>query len=621
MSRQNGATSSLASTLETTHGTPRTISSPHPSVSTVEGNTANSTPPSSIDLSSKTSCSTGTVRGKVQIPKLSAATTELLSRIAGNIRGDQQKNDNFTTRWSTSIFDPSLNSLNFQKFNTMKASSTIIELPTAPFAYTNNTLAPTAVSNQAPITSGDGSSRPKKPVTIAPKPSVTVLAGPSATLAPSQIQQTLPSQPTALIPNPPLAPLAPSQIQTTFQPQPRGLKPKAPLVSLAPKPAKVPDGNPQKATPGQRSRKNASNGSRKSRKRRRGGDSDGEDIIRAGDSSSDESDVAPTATQTKSGRQVNRPSLYVPPASSPAITKANGTSSHGSETIGARRHKRVFRKTKEAYVNCMHCQRGHSPQSNAIVFCDGCNRAWHQLCHDPPIDSDVVNVVEKEWHCRECKPVQISIVQPTVVRSNPDLQAQALRHPLQHHVPSPKTEVGGERFSAEERRGYLSSLSHASLVELLVTISDRNPSLSMFPSNLKELQLSKFLFTSNTSAGPVSAATSTETITTTETPVSHSGKDTTSEKPSTENTEEPLPSASSSRKRHWYESDEESEYEEFQEHRLYPRAGNGFRLSLNADDVDIMREDPDCPTFSYALHGPAKARAEANETAPVWGAA
>ncbi|PKX94650.1 putative PHD finger domain protein [Aspergillus novofumigatus IBT 16806] len=607
MSRQNGATSSLSSTLETTHGTPSTTSSPHPSVSTVEGNTANSTPPSSIDLSSKTSCSTGTVRGKVQIPKLSAATTELLARIAGNIRGDQQNNDSFTTRWGTSTFDPSLNSLNFQKSNTMKASSTIIELPTAPFAYTNKTWAPTAVSNQAPITSGDSSSRPKKPVAIAPKPSVTVSAGPPATLAPSQIQQTLPSQPTALIPKPPVATSAPSQIQSTFPSQPTGLIPKAPLASLAPKTAKVPGGIPQKATPGPRSRKNASNGSRKSRKRRRGGDSDGEDIIRAGDSSSDESDVAPTATQTKSGRQVNRPSLYVPPVSSPAVTKANGTTSHGSETTVARRHKRVFRKTKEAYVNCTHCQRGHSPQSNAIVFCDGY--------------SDVVNVVEKEWHCRECKPVQISIVQPTVVRSNPDLRAQTFGHPLQHHVPCPEIEVGGERFSAEERRGYLSSLSHASLVELLVTISDRHPSLSMFPSNLKELQSSKFLLTSNTSAGPVSEAPSTQTLTTTETPVSHTEKDTASEKPSTENTEEPLPSASSSRKRHRYESDEESEYEEFQEHRLYPRAGNGFRLSLNVDDIDIMREDPACPTFSYALHGPAKARAEANETAPVWGAA
>ncbi|RLL94993.1 hypothetical protein CFD26_103852 [Aspergillus turcosus] len=527
----------------------------------------------------------------------------------------------------------------------MKASSTIIELPTAPFVYTNNTVAPTAVSNQAPTTAANSSTRPKKPVAIAPKPSVTVSASPSAAPAPSQIQPTLqsqptalipkaplvpsapsqiqptsPSQPTALIPKAPLVPSAPSQIQPTLPSQPTALIPKAPLVPLAPKAAKVPVGKPQKAAPGPRSRKNAVNGSRKSRKRRRGGDSDGEDVIRAGDSSSDESDIAPTATQTKSGRQVNRPSLYVPPASSPAVAKTNGTSSHGSETTGVRKQKRVFRKTKEAFVNCMHCQRGHSPQSNAIVFCDGCNRAWHQLCHDPPIDSDVVNVVEKEWHCRECKPVQISIVQPTVVRSNPDLQARTLGAPLHHHVPCPKIEVGGEHFSTEERRGYLSSLSHASLVELLVTISDRNPSLPMFPSNLKELQLSKFSFISNISADPVSAATSTQTLTTTETPVSHTEKDTTSERPYTENTEEPLPSASS-RKRRRYESDEESEYEEFQEHRLYPRAGNGFRLSLNVDDIDIMREDPACPTFSYALHGPAKARAEANEIAPVWGTA
>ncbi|KAF7122828.1 hypothetical protein CNMCM5793_000938 [Aspergillus hiratsukae] len=501
----------------------------------------------------------------------------------------------------------------------MRASSTIIELPTAPFVYTNNTVAPTAVSNQAPTTAENSSTRPKKPVAIAPKPSITVSAGPSASPAPLQIQPTLPSQPTALIPKAPLVPLAPSQIQPTLPSQPTALIPKAPLVPLAPKAAKVPVGKPQKATAGSRSRKNAVNGSKKLRKRRRGGDSDGEDIIRAGDPSSDESDIAPTATQTKSGRQVNRPSLYVPPAPSPAVAKTNGTSSHGSETTGARKQKRVSRKTKEAFVNCMHCQRGHSPQSNAIVFCDGCNRAWHQLCHDPPIDSDVVNVVEKEWHCRECKPVQISIVQPTVVRSNPDLQARKLGAPLHHHVPCPKVEVGGERFSAEERRGYLSSLSHASLVELLVTISDRNPSLPMFPSNLKELQLSKFLFTSNISAGPVSTAT-TQTLTATETPVSHTEKDTTSEKPSTENTEEPLPSASS-RKRRRYESDEESEYEEFQEHRLYPRAGNGFRLSLNVEDIDIMREDPACPTFSYALHGPAKTRAEANEIAPVWGTA
>ena len=53
--------------------------------------------------------------------------------------------------------------------------------------------------------------------------------------------------------------------------------------------------------------------------------------------------------------------------------------------------------------------------------------------------------------------------------------------------------------------------------------------------------------------------------------------------------------------RYYESSDEDSEYE-FQEHRLYPRAGNGVRLSTNQEDLDILQEDPACTTFSYALH-------------------
>ncbi|KAL4938506.1 hypothetical protein BDV06DRAFT_225946 [Aspergillus oleicola] len=51
------------------------------------------------------------------------------------------------------------------------------------------------------------------------------------------------------------------------------------------------------------------------------------------------------------------------------------------------------------------------------------------------------------------------------------------------------------------------------------------------------------------------------------------------------------------------DNDSDSEYE-FQEHRLYPRAGNGILLSNNQEDLDIMAEDPACTTFSYALHRP-----------------
>lgn len=51
---------------------------------------------------------------------------------------------------------------------------------------------------------------------------------------------------------------------------------------------------------------------------------------------------------------------------------------------------------------CRNCGRGHSPASNAIVFCDGCNGAWHQFCHDPLIGAEVVREVEREWVCSGC---------------------------------------------------------------------------------------------------------------------------------------------------------------------------------------------------------------------------
>ena len=51
---------------------------------------------------------------------------------------------------------------------------------------------------------------------------------------------------------------------------------------------------------------------------------------------------------------------------------------------------------------CRVCQRGHSPSRNLIVFCDGCNTPYHQYCHDPPIEDDVVKVEEKEWFCSDC---------------------------------------------------------------------------------------------------------------------------------------------------------------------------------------------------------------------------
>lgn len=91
---------------------------------------------------------------------------------------------------------------------------------------------------------------------------------------------------------------------------------------------------------------------------------------------------------TKSGRSVTKPSQFNP---APEI-----------ETDGEPKRRKQYRKGPESAL-CAKCQRGHSPQSNAIVFCDGCNFAYHQWCHDPHIPKEVVEVADKEWFCGKCQ--------------------------------------------------------------------------------------------------------------------------------------------------------------------------------------------------------------------------
>jgi len=95
----------------------------------------------------------------------------------------------------------------------------------------------------------------------------------------------------------------------------------------------------------------------------------------------------PQLTVTKSGRNVQKPSQFKPAA------EASPTS--------AGRQRRSYRRGPE-FTLCVKCQRGHSPASNMIVFCDGCNSAYHQWCHDPLIPKEVVEITEKEWFCGKC---------------------------------------------------------------------------------------------------------------------------------------------------------------------------------------------------------------------------
>jgi hypothetical protein len=343
---------------------------------------------------------------------------------------------------------------------------------------------------------------------------------------------------------------------------------------------------PKQPTPTKSSPSKASVISRKRRnKRKRAHDS--EDEIKAHDSSSDDEseDMLPSARQTKSGRQVNRPTFFAPSPEPVPLSRQKSSPSGTATTAPAKRRRKVYRKNgKEINVTCRHCQRGHSPVTNMIVFCDECNDAYHQYCHDPPIKQELIDDKDAQWFCSECRPetrhrVLLKLKLPPQQKDTPSIETPVLSVPL----------VSGEQFTAEEQRGYLSSLSHVALVDMLVTLSKTNPTLPVFPENLKDLQRSKFAIATMTPTNPVQ---STEVVTV-------ETKDAAS--PSVDEEDSDADSGSG------------SEYE-VEEHRLYPRSGNGFHLPPEEDDFDILLDDPACSTFSYKLHSYPQANSLADTT-------
>ncbi|KAK4956271.1 hypothetical protein LTR10_005792 [Elasticomyces elasticus] len=162
------------------------------------------------------------------------------------------------------------------------------------------------------------------------------------------------------------------------------------------------------------------------------------------DGDSDSSEVyTPAATQTKSGRAVQKPTTFVPPP-------------QASPTSGNKR-KKPYRRNPESAV-CKMCLRGTSPASNMIVFCDGCNTPYHRYCHHPPIDQSVVDEVDKEWYCKQCEKERV--------------------------VPVPDAEVAdfvaASGASVEQRQRYFGSLPSGLLVTLLTKATTMHPELPVF---------------------------------------------------------------------------------------------------------------------------------------------
>ncbi|RMZ82636.1 hypothetical protein DV738_g1655, partial [Chaetothyriales sp. CBS 135597] len=95
----------------------------------------------------------------------------------------------------------------------------------------------------------------------------------------------------------------------------------------------------------------------------------------------------PTGT-TRSGRVTQKPSSVVVQSSENAGTtpkRSKGPSATAGPN-GVKTHRKIKRRVyrgREQLALCEHCLRGYGPDGNVIVFCDACNKCWHQRCHDP----------------------------------------------------------------------------------------------------------------------------------------------------------------------------------------------------------------------------------------------
>lgn len=306
-------------------------------------------------------------------------------------------------------------------------------------------------------------------------------------------------------------------------------------------------------------------------------------VLRASTLDTDESasresseEYNPTA-HTRSGRQTQKPDLHtsasVASASPSArLSRTNSAVNGASNSPAVKTHPKIKRRVyrgREQFALCEHCLRGYGPPGNVIVFCDACNKCWHQRCHEPHISKQTVTDSKAEWYCSECDRILHGKKKDKKANGKTSIQPALAAPPVAVQAPTyAGPRLGGRFIPRDQKVGYLKTLSKEDLVSLLLQSSDLAPDLPLFqalvPPPPPPVAMPQAQFTS-TYVTPVSKMPS------------FRGKD-------------------------LGDDDEVDEGYDgyFDEHAaLYPKPGHGLQLPPERDDLHMLLEGKESRTFSH----------------------
>lgn len=135
-------------------------------------------------------------------------------------------------------------------------------------------------------------------------------------------------------------------------------------------------------------------GSGRATKRRRG-DSDEDDGGTEKYDTDATENFSPLPAQSRSGRKIFKATTFTPVGIE--ATRGEILPGPGGGLAKKRRRRGGLNSV------CKNCGRGPSPGRNMIIYCDDCDTAWHQHCHDPPVSPATVRAEQEQWFCADCE--------------------------------------------------------------------------------------------------------------------------------------------------------------------------------------------------------------------------